>query len=720
MVDVVSRHVKLARKGRNHWGLCPFHKEKSPSFSVAADKGLYKCFGCGEAGDAIGFLMKLERKAYPEVIRDAADAMGILIAEKFDDTTEAGINRAVLLALNAAAQGYFEAHLAKRDLPEAEALRQTLRERGFQRSLAHCKFGYAPDNKQGLLQHLSRSGEFTEIKNLPEALVEAGLLIEKVTDSGQKLYFDRFRHRLMIPITDAQDRIVAFGGRAIAPESSPNGLPKYMNSPETRLYQKSSTLFGFSVARKAIAQAQHAVVMEGYFDVLSANRHGVLNVVASCGTALTEQQAKKLAQAGAQTIYLCFDGDAAGTKAALSAIERLSGLLGRYEAHQERLTLKVLRLPAPHKDPDEFFRAYETSEAAQAAWHAVLTQAQEAMAFKCDQAIAGLDLETVEGRLEAAHQLVPVLATLPNAVIRQQYSALYAERCGVSAESLQEDIVRYGQQQPKIESFAPRNVNNRNGLATFKLQDAFSNQSDVPDRTPGTNRPVMSPVTTPSQSAFKSASNPMQPMQASGSSRGAAKKPVPLKPINRLRAAEETLLQLLLMNTASLQAFYPRLAPIRFFEQDLAAVFAAVSQAVAAVGQASVTLQTLIQHAGDALRDQPDVYKTFSGVLFTSGELAESLAHQRRPGMAAGQAANSLATLPPAAQKAFNDALNSHAHAQQHMAAYSPLMTQDAAQNQGQALKAQYDLREKLPATMLNKPKVSILHAHITSNLVSD
>ncbi|MEB3206101.1 MAG: DNA primase, partial [Vampirovibrionales bacterium] len=469
IVEAVSRHVTLKRQGRNHWGVCPFHKEKTPSFSVAADKGLFKCFGCGEAGDAISFLMKIERKSYPELIREAADALGLEVEEREPLSDQDGINRSLLLALNAAALDYFQQSLQS---PLAEEAKALLQNRQFSEVFwQEAQLGYAPNAWQGLMQFIQRSGEFSHVQHLPKALVEAGLLIEKTDEAtGNTRYFDRFRHRIMIPIADAQNRVVAFGARAIAAAEDPNGMPKYINSPETRLYQKSNVLFGFSWARAAIAEQKSAVVMEGYFDVLTAHRQGIAACVASCGTALTEQQAKLLQRAGAETIYLAFDSDQAGYQAALNAIQRLDALVGQYQASGARLALKILRMPPQTgaKDPDDLLRHAPSPEEAQTLWESVLESAQDAVRFKCDHALQGLSFgengvnaaDAMQMRLEAAHRLVPILANLPNRIMQAEYIGFYAKYCGLDEASLMSDVAQHANASPRkpLEQFSEKRL----------------------------------------------------------------------------------------------------------------------------------------------------------------------------------------------------------------------------------------------------------------------
>jgi DNA primase len=429
ILNVVGRHVALKQRGRNYLGLCPFHREKTPSFNVNPGKNLYKCFGCGEAGDALGFLMKLERKTYPEIIRELAEEQGILIQEDPQRAAEATQRMALeekIFALNAEALNYFEQQLWA---PNGQKAVQYLYGRGMQDDgIRRFQLGYAPVGWENLTRHLLQTMPF--LKEDPSLLIQAGLATAKQEGGSQ---YDRFRNRLMIPIHDDRGRVVGFGGRALSDEDQ----PKYLNSPETQVYQKNRILYGLHQAKTAVRTEQSAVIMEGYFDVISAQLAGVGQAVATCGTAMTESHLSMLVRQGVNTLYLAFDSDEAGRKAALGAITRI-------EQHLERfpVAVKVLSVPSG-KDPDGYIR-----EAGGEAFRHVLFASQDVRTFKFESALRGLDLTSAEGRIEAAHRVTPLLAAISQPVARSEFLARYAERLGVAEDALVMELRRYEERHP--------------------------------------------------------------------------------------------------------------------------------------------------------------------------------------------------------------------------------------------------------------------------------
>jgi len=330
--ELVSRYVQLKRTGANHVGLCPFHAEKSPSFSVNSGRQIFKCFGCGVGGDVFEFLMKIEGLSFPEAVQRIAGEMGIDIAERKLSAEEdrRRQEREQLQRVNAIAAEFFHRQLL--NSAEAEGCRQYLNKRGYGRtSAAEYQLGYAPDRWDALSIHLSQQGvDLNEARTL-------GLI--RARDKGEGDY-DLFRSRLIFPIHDLSGRIVAFGGRILG-----DGQPKYINSPESPIYHKGQILFGLYGARQAIRQASEVILVEGYFDQLALARAGVGNSVATCGTALTSEHAQ-LIQRYAKRVLLLFDNDKAGRSATFKSMDLLlpSGL----EA-------AVVELEAG-EDPDSFLQ----------------------------------------------------------------------------------------------------------------------------------------------------------------------------------------------------------------------------------------------------------------------------------------------------------------------------------------------------------------------------
>ncbi len=328
-LEVVGDHVRLSQRGRRWIGLCPFHEEKTPSFSVDPERGLYYCFGCHAGGDLIDFVMRAEKRTFPEAVSQLARRFGIALPER--DPATAARRDAVeqLRSVLEEAQAWYVAQLAG---PAGEPAQEELSRRGFgPDTWTGFGFGWAPDDWRQLLGHLAH-------RHTEKIIVAAGLAV--LPERGGRPY-DRFRGRITFPIRSADGRLVAFGGRALG-----SGEPKYLNSPEGPLFAKRSTLFLLDRARRAIADAGHAVVVEGYFDALSLHRVGVGNAVATLGTALTAEHARALRRLAPQ-VLLCYDADQAGQRAAVAGSRILL---------ETGLEVAMLRLPEG-VDPDDVVRS---------------------------------------------------------------------------------------------------------------------------------------------------------------------------------------------------------------------------------------------------------------------------------------------------------------------------------------------------------------------------
>ncbi|MCP4901049.1 MAG: DNA primase [bacterium] len=328
MLEVVGDHVRLKRRGRSWLGLCPFHEEKTPSFTVDPTKGLYYCFGCHAGGDIINFVMRLEHLGFPEAVEQLAQRFGVQLPARSPDARRRRQEIDTIRALLDEAQKWFTEQLAS---GPGRRAREELARRGFDPdSWATYGFGFAPDDWRCLLQALHS-------RHTESALIKAGLVV--APDSGGRPY-DRFRNRLMFPIRSADGRLLAFGGRIIG-----DGEPKYLNSPEGPTFQKRSTLFALDLAKRAIADEGTAIVVEGYFDCLSLHRVGVKNVVATLGTALTTDHSRLLKRL-AEKVLLCYDGDQAGRRAATTGSQVLL---------QTAVDVGIITLPSG-KDPDDLIR----------------------------------------------------------------------------------------------------------------------------------------------------------------------------------------------------------------------------------------------------------------------------------------------------------------------------------------------------------------------------
>jgi len=337
IVDVVSGYLTLRQRGKNHFGLCPFHQEKTPSFSVNPELQIFHCFGCGAGGNVFTFIMRIERLTFPESVRLLAKAAGITIPEEEEDRESLQEKEALYYA-NKFAHDWFQLQL--QESPEAEAARRYLASRGL--SLEVCLnygIGYALNRWDGLLSQARQ-------KSLnPDILLKAGLVLQK--ENGD--YYDRFRGRVTFAIHNLSNQVVAFGARRMTEDKS----PKYVNSPETEIYQKRLVLYGLHLSRESVRQKNQAVIVEGYTDFISLHRSGATNVVATSGTALTDDHARTLRRYTANTIIL-YDGDSAGAAASLRGADIL--LTNGFD-------VRICLLPSG-RDPDEYVRL-EGAEAVQ-------------------------------------------------------------------------------------------------------------------------------------------------------------------------------------------------------------------------------------------------------------------------------------------------------------------------------------------------------------------
>jgi DNA primase len=384
LVEVVGDHVRLKKRGRSWEGLCPFHEEKTPSFSVDPDKGLYYCFGCHQGGDVFKFLMQTENLNFPEAVEHLAQRFGVSLPPRSPETSrrrEAGDR---LRSLLEEAQHFY---LECLDAPEGAAARSELSRRGFPKdSWRGFGFGYAPDEWRRLNDHLSR-------RHPEGVLVESGLAVRP--ESGTAPY-DRFRNRLTFPIRSGDGALIAFGGRELG-----DGEPKYLNSPESAIFRKRSTLFCLDRARRAIADSGRAVVVEGYFDCLSLHRVGIENVVGTLGTALTSDHARLLKRRlGADGIaLLCYDADAAGRRAAS---------VGAAVLLEAGLEVATIVLPAG-MDPDDLIR-----ECGVEAFRVLLDRPTSLLEF----ILAELPLDPAQRRISGL-ELAPLVCSASNPALRQ-------------------------------------------------------------------------------------------------------------------------------------------------------------------------------------------------------------------------------------------------------------------------------------------------------------
>jgi DNA primase len=410
IVQIVQERVPLKRSGVTWKGLCPFHGEKTPSFHVNSDKGVFHCFGCGVGGDVIEFVKLYDKIAFPEAVRQLASRVGLTVPEPEESTQdpESRRDREGLLKAHEIAAAWFREQL---DGAAGAAARRLLADRGLTpATVDQLGMGYAPSSREALKARLVREG-FT-----PQWLAKTGLVVER--EGG--VLVDRFRNRLMIPIARDNGAIIAFGGRAMDAAQ----VPKYLNSPETPIYVKGRTLYGLHLSKAAIGRANHAVMVEGYFDVAQAIQGGIPNVVASSGTALTPAQARLLKRFTSKVV-LSFDPDAAGKGAAVRSSELLVA---------EGFQVNVAMMPAGD-DPDTFIRRNGG-----AAYQERLRSSRPYLDYLLDQAATGHDLTRDESRREFLTRMLEVASRIPDAAARDQFADRLAHKARITEEVVRAEI----------------------------------------------------------------------------------------------------------------------------------------------------------------------------------------------------------------------------------------------------------------------------------------
>ncbi len=416
IVDVVGKHVKLKKAGANYQGLCPFHQEKSPSFSVSPTKQFYHCFGCGAHGSAIGFMMEYSGQSYVDAIEDLARSVGLSVPRE-ERTVRDVIAQKQALAIGEVMT--MASDWYSQQLKGSQRAIDYLKGRGLTGEIAkRYGLGYAPDGWQGL-EAVFDSYSKDETAKL---LIEAGLIIQgEGTDSqGKTKRYDRFRDRIMFPIRNPKGQVIAFGGRILD-----QGEPKYLNSPETPLFSKGNTLYGLFEGRLAIRDRGFVLVCEGYMDVVALAQLGFANAVATLGTACTPFHVRTLLRQTDRIVF-SFDGDAAGQRAAQRALEATLPILS------DDKEIRFLFLPSEH-DPDSYIRQYGS-----AAFEQAIHQAMSLSGFFFKLASEGNDLATPEGRAKTHHVAKPWLQSMPAIALRSQLLRELANRTASSVSELEQ------------------------------------------------------------------------------------------------------------------------------------------------------------------------------------------------------------------------------------------------------------------------------------------
>ncbi|CAN1495826.1 DnaG DNA primase (bacterial type) [Burkholderiaceae bacterium] len=462
IVDVVGKHVKLKKAGANYQGLCPFHQEKSPSFSVSPTKQFYHCFGCAAHGSAIGFMMEYSGLSYVDAIEDLARSVGLTVPREERSVRDV-IKQKQAIALgevmSMASDWYAQ------QLKGSQRAIDYLKGRGLTGEIAkRYSLGYAPDGWQGLeAVFQSYSNEETA-----KILQEAGLMIqgENADGQGNTKRYDRFRDRIMFPIRNPKGQVIAFGGRVLD-----QGEPKYLNSPETPLFSKGNTLYGLFEGRMAIRDQGYVLVCEGYMDVVALAQLGFANAVATLGTACTPFHVRTLLRQTDRIVF-SFDGDSAGQRAAQRALEACLPILG------DDKEIRFLFLPSEH-DPDSYIRQYGT-----AAFEQAVSQAMPLSGFFFKLVSEGNDLSSPEGRAKTHHTAKPLLQSMPPIALRGQLLRELANRTASSAPELEQFCELSKRLSTSSSSFNPDSA--RQPVS----QDSLAQQTQTPGKVRQWSKPT--------------------------------------------------------------------------------------------------------------------------------------------------------------------------------------------------------------------------------------
>jgi len=437
IVDLVSNYVQLKKTGRSFKGLCPFHQEKTPSFIVFPESGNFHCFGCGRGGDVFTFYMGVERVEFREALQELAKRAGIELVNAPSLPPEVDAHRNRLIELNELAAAYYANVL--RNTATGSAGRDVLAQRGVSTEIAErFGLGFAPDG--------DALGRYLNQRDVdPSLAAEAGLLSER--ESGG--YRDRFRNRLLFPIRTKEGRVVGFGGRALG-----DAIPKYLNSPQSVIFDKSTLLFGLDLAQDSIRRDDQVVIVEGYMDAIAAHQFGYANVVAAMGTAVTEQQIG-LVKRSSRNIVLALDADAAGQGATVRSLEMLPGALDQEltpigaerDANRPRAEtmiiwqrrfksqISIVRLPEG-KDPDELIRRDPAS------WSTVVASAQPFLDFYIDAALSAVGRADAPAKAAAVRRLIPLLEAAGDQVVQAHYAGIIARKLQLPESSVLRELRR--------------------------------------------------------------------------------------------------------------------------------------------------------------------------------------------------------------------------------------------------------------------------------------
>lgn len=437
IVDVISEYMTLKKSGTNYKCLCPFHSEKSPSFSVSSVKQIFNCFGCGVGGNVISFIQRMERLEFVEAVKFLADRAGIEID---DSKSEQELNKLnlykSLYKLNQETARYFYTNLNKAATPMSYLLGRGLNES----TIKSFGLGFAPDAWSSLLYHFKQKGYSEEL------MIRAGLITKSEKSRG---YYDKFRNRVMFPIIDLKGNVIAFGGRVMD-----DSKPKYLNSPETPIFNKGENIYGLNFVKKQ-QNIENIIVVEGYMDAISLHQYGVTNAVASLGTAFTENQAKLLKRFSNE-IIIAYDSDIAGQAATLKGLAILE---------KEGCTVKVLTIPSG-KDPDEFIRKEGAN-----AFRERIMKSISLIEYKIENAKKGLNIENIQDRIKFTKEFSMLLKNIESNVEIEAYIKKYSNTMRVSEEAIYAELNRLKEKH--------KSGNNKIEIDNSKVKEAKPNNVEA-------------------------------------------------------------------------------------------------------------------------------------------------------------------------------------------------------------------------------------------------
>lgn len=437
IVSVIGDYVELKRAGSNYVGLCPFHNEKTPSFSVSPSKGIFHCFGCGVGGDVISFIMQKEGMSYPEAIKFLADKLGILV-ETNEVNKEKYEHRKKLFEINNEAKLFYYKNLLINDIPK-----DYIKKRNLNNNLIN-KFiiGYA-DGKNSLYRHLLQKGY------QKDDIIEVGLINQ---DEKGNVY-DKFRNRLMFPIIDIRGNVIGFGGRALA-----DSRPKYMNSPQSLAYDKSKNVYGVSNLKNS-TKVGKIILVEGYMDVISLTNYGFDYAIASLGTSLTHDQAK-LIKRYCKNIYICYDGDSAGQNATSRAIEIFK---------EQDISPNIIVIP-DNMDPDDYIKQYGNES-----FNRLIDNAMDSVIYEYKKILQKYDINDVKEKIQLIDDLTTLLSKLDREVIRDEYIKRFSDDLNIEYLSLKKDV------SSKLNEVKPNITfhNERTDDKKITEKDSISNQEKI-------------------------------------------------------------------------------------------------------------------------------------------------------------------------------------------------------------------------------------------------